>query len=257
MATASGKVNELYHCHFTTNGIIDMAIADQSTPESSPARDHVFSLPELLEMILLRLPNRDLASAHTVCDRWQTIIDKSKQIQRALCRLRISNPRPASECGEQIPKMTSPNTTAADFLSTIDGKGHSLNPFFSSYFKDLKDGALVEMRYDFDKVVADCRDPFLKSMYLTQPPATKVQFLVEGWVLRDPGPIVCEDNRGVTVSEALREFAYAYREKESEGYEIRIADEVARRTKRNGGRPLDFTLRVFLRCEGIALIGRQ
>ncbi|KAF2186404.1 hypothetical protein K469DRAFT_707061 [Zopfia rhizophila CBS 207.26] len=47
-------------------------------------RTHALNVFEILELILLHLPMRDLLLAQLVCSRWKAVIDASIHIQRAL-----------------------------------------------------------------------------------------------------------------------------------------------------------------------------
>ncbi|KAI7708483.1 hypothetical protein KC353_g11006 [Hortaea werneckii] len=50
----------------------------------SHASRRALGTPELLEAILYHLPLQDLLRAQSVCKAWQTVIDRSKKLQRAL-----------------------------------------------------------------------------------------------------------------------------------------------------------------------------
>ncbi|KAI6810796.1 hypothetical protein KC340_g17734 [Hortaea werneckii] len=50
----------------------------------SQASRRALDTPELLEAILYQLPLQDLLGAQSVCKTWQTVIDHSKKLQRAL-----------------------------------------------------------------------------------------------------------------------------------------------------------------------------
>ncbi|KAI7349905.1 hypothetical protein KC354_g13030 [Hortaea werneckii] len=51
---------------------------------TSQASRRALGTPELLEAILYQLPLRDLVRAQSVCRQWQTVINHSKKLQRAL-----------------------------------------------------------------------------------------------------------------------------------------------------------------------------
>ncbi|RMY13919.1 hypothetical protein D0867_07300 [Hortaea werneckii] len=60
-------------------------ISDTDAPNmTSQASRRALDTPELLEAILYQLPLRDLVRAQLVCRQWQTVIDHSKKLQRAL-----------------------------------------------------------------------------------------------------------------------------------------------------------------------------
>ncbi|KAF2166645.1 hypothetical protein M409DRAFT_23276 [Zasmidium cellare ATCC 36951] len=59
--------------------------ADINTAMDSPARDQVFSTPELAEMIFRELPPRHLlVTVQQVCRQWQAVVNGSTPIQQAL-----------------------------------------------------------------------------------------------------------------------------------------------------------------------------
>lgn len=59
--------------------------SDTDAPKmTSQATRRALGIPELLEAILYHLPFQNLLRAQSVCKQWQTVIDHSKKLQRAL-----------------------------------------------------------------------------------------------------------------------------------------------------------------------------
>ncbi|KAK5119514.1 hypothetical protein LTR85_007614 [Meristemomyces frigidus] len=81
----------------------DRATSDSSKPGGSVIGDgedvppqactRVLGTAELLEMILLRLPMKDLLFAHAVCRQWKSTIDDTARLQQALF-FRSATPEP-------------------------------------------------------------------------------------------------------------------------------------------------------------------
>lgn len=62
-----------------------LIVSDTNVPKMiSHASRRALGTPELLEAILYHLPLQDLLRAQSVCKAWQTVIDRSKKLQRAL-----------------------------------------------------------------------------------------------------------------------------------------------------------------------------
>src|ERR1700712_940845 len=69
-------------------GVLQRATVDKlrvrQFARDHPASDRVLATTELLELILLKLPMRDLLLAQRVSSRFKRVIDNSRPIQRSL-----------------------------------------------------------------------------------------------------------------------------------------------------------------------------
>ncbi|KAK5709529.1 hypothetical protein LTR17_019683 [Elasticomyces elasticus] len=115
------------------------------------AANRVLMLPELLEIILLDLPTRDLLFAQKVCRTWKQVIDTTKSIQKALYLMPGTTSDVHVDAAHQHLITSTPATAMNPLLVTTKLAGHS-----QLYLRQEVMGAAPD---------ASCR-----SMYLMQTP---------------------------------------------------------------------------------------
>ncbi|KAK3637111.1 hypothetical protein LTR56_013843 [Elasticomyces elasticus] len=117
----------------------------------------VLMLPELLEIILLDLPTRDLLFAQKVCRTWKEVINTTKSIQKALYFVpgTLSDVHVDVDAAHQHLITSTPATAINPLLVATNASGGS-----QLYLRQEVMNAAPE---------ASCR-----SMYLMQPPREKL-----------------------------------------------------------------------------------
>ncbi|KAK5681210.1 hypothetical protein LTS10_006972 [Elasticomyces elasticus] len=89
------------------------------------AATRVLMLPELLEIILLDLPTRDLLFAQKVCRTWKEVIDTTKSIQKALYLVPGTTSDVHVDAAHQHLVTSTPATAINPLLVSTKSAGHS------------------------------------------------------------------------------------------------------------------------------------
>ena len=164
-----------------------LAVGDTGTePPSAAAK--VLGVTELLEAILIQLPNTDLLNAQGICKTRKIPIQTSASIQTALC---IRASKPAKGQSSKYPNHTfgsvfetpkfSLGSTARELLGLLNATTYHLNPLFVQAFTGISNSAMLGKDFGF-KVRAIKHIPemsIVNEMYLTQPPAIRLQVVIK------------------------------------------------------------------------------
>lgn len=196
-----------------------------------PAGATLASVPELVEIILLQLPLRDVLFAQRVDRTWHAIIANSPQLQRALffkpavnTTVAFHGPDPAiGSCTSQlrctggqdpVEPCASPDTTTIEEWRTAEGvpyEGIWLSPFIRCFaspliWHRLQDLGVAKRRAGAPELrrtlSAAARRPEAtwRKMLLTQPPVSEI--VVDNGVARHWHALKARDElQGVTVEE--------------------------------------------------------
>lgn len=133
-----------------------------------PTTPEPLQIVELLEQILLHLPQRDLLLAQRVCKRWHAVINRSNHIQQALYFL----PRPPATSSSSQPVINPLLTNAfAGYFQFLTGE-ESIGAYTSTW------GCLLlcstEKRWQ-QRIVRE--EASWRRMLMTQPPVFDVDVL--------------------------------------------------------------------------------
>lgn len=202
-ATNSPEHSSLGHNRVPKSRTLSTRIATMGTPESTV----LLETAELLEMVLLRLPCKDLLLAQRVCKTWQNAINASPEIQQALCFRPLEDQRvvldhatsqilplrPLTHAAYQADKTGIPfvelddlrptSTTAHDFFKTAkDDAVIVLNPLLSRLLPRKRRGSPSPSTFIFapssHKAATLSSAQSWRRMSLTQPPIQELDISV-------------------------------------------------------------------------------
>ncbi|KAF2091451.1 hypothetical protein K490DRAFT_60891 [Saccharata proteae CBS 121410] len=172
---------------------------------STPA-DLVLGTVELLEQILLCLPTRSVLSSQGVNRQWRSIIDSSSLLQRHLFFLSTTKETPEPleapglNVGRDRPELLElPKPVLNELLAHHFRLGPLNNPD-----PDNDGGYLPMVSYRRDDVAVSQdqeAEPSWQRMFVTQPPARRVEVQVNGKGVPEGYAVWIENEEGVRMGE--------------------------------------------------------
>lgn len=178
----------------------------------------VFGITELLENVLIKLPNKDLLLAQRVCKTWRNTIVGSERIQKALCfksmgmrSKPILGPLQKSFEGYPIfvPLHLLPPGSAEEFYHQVKNERFALNPLLGLFVRRWSGCYKFTIAPKLFEHI--CGLNFANTMFLTQPITTSVEFCFNNGAQTWLGHTHTVTNEaGVTLGDIFVEFKEQY-----------------------------------------------